>query len=58
MHMLYIHIYIYIYIYTYYNSLHRVVRTNVKYWNTTSVVSLQTVHEHIVADAFCSNKSS
>ena len=27
-------------------------------WNTISAVTWSTVHEHIVADAFCSKKSS
>ena len=47
----YIYIYIYIYIYNIY-------KWNIYRWNPISTVTWQTVHEHIVAEKFCSNKSS
>ena len=37
---------------------HIVVTTDVKQWNTIRAVTWRTVHEHIVADAFRSKKSS
>ena len=38
--------------------LHIIVATDVKWWNTVSAVIWRFVHEHIVADAFHSRKSS
>ena len=38
--------------------LHIRVATDLKQWNTTSAVTWGTVHEHIIADTFCSKRSS